>query len=135
MKSPSDIVKIMMNEDSFSKWLGIKVVEIEKGSCQLTCEVTKDMLNGFHIAHGGITYSIADSCLAFASNSHGYQCVSIETSISHIKKVLEGDQLIASSREISRTRKTGLYEISVHNQKQELVANFKGTVFISENRW
>jgi len=135
MKSPKDIVQIMMNEDSFSKWLGIEVVEIEKGSCQLTCEVTKDMLNGFHIAHGGITYSIADSCLAFASNSHGYQCVSIETSISHIKKVLEGDQLIASSREISRTRKTGLYEISVHNQKQELVANFKGTVFISENRW
>ena len=55
MKSPKDIVLIMMNEDSFSKWLGIKVVEIEKGSCQLTCEVTKDMLNGFHIAHGGIT--------------------------------------------------------------------------------
>jgi acyl-CoA thioesterase len=135
MKSPSEIVNIMINADSFSKWLGINVVKIDRGVCILNCEVKKAMLNGFHIAHGGITYSLADSCLAFASNSYGYQCVSIETSISHIKKVLEGEQLTATSREISRTRKTGIYEITVHNQNHELVANFKGTVFITENLW
>ena len=135
MKSPSEIVNIMINADSFSKWLGINVVKIDRGVCFLNCEVKKEMLNGFHIAHGGITYSLADSCLAFASNSYGYQCVSIETSISHIKKVLEGEQLTATSREISRTRKTGIYEITVHNQNHELVANFKGTVFITENLW
>jgi acyl-CoA thioesterase len=61
--------------------------------------------------------------------------VSIETSISHIKKVLEGEQLTATSREISKTRKTGIYEITIHNQNHELVANFKGTVFITENLW
>jgi acyl-CoA thioesterase len=93
------------------------------------------MLNGFHIAHGGITYSLADSCLAFASNSYGLQCVSIETSISHIKKVLINDKLTATSREISRNKKTGIYEVSIYNQKNELVAIFKGTVYISENLW
>ncbi|MBU3659033.1 MAG: hotdog fold thioesterase [Flavobacteriales bacterium] len=135
MKSPSEIVNTMMNSDAFSKWLGINLIQINRGICVLNCKVTEEMLNGFKIAHGGITYSIADSCLAFASNSHGYQCVSIETSISHVKKVMSGDELTASSREISRSRKIGIYEISVHNQKEELVASFKGTVFISENLW
>lgn len=135
MKSPKEIVEIMMHSDAFSQWLGIELISIEKGSCSLSCVVKPDMLNGFHIVHGGITYSIADSCLAFASNSHGLQCVSIETSISHIKKVTLDDQLTATSREISRNKKTGIYEISVYNQKNELVAIFKGTVYISENQW
>jgi acyl-CoA thioesterase len=93
------------------------------------------MLNGFQIAHGGIAYSLADSCLAFASNSHAYKCMSIETSISHIKKVFEGDKLIATSRQISRAKKIGIYEVSIHNQKQELVDKLKGTVFISKKVW
>jgi acyl-CoA thioesterase len=135
MKSPKEIIEIMMRSDAFSQWLGIELISIEKGFCSLSCVVKPDMLNGFHIAHGGISYSIADSCLAFASNSHGLQCVSIETSISHIKKVTLDDHLTATSREISRNKKTGIYEISVHNQKNELVAIFKGTVYISEKHW
>lgn len=135
MKSPQEIVETMMRSDAFSQWLGIELISIEKGFCSLSCVVKQDMLNGFHIAHGGISYSIADSCLAFASNSYGLHCVSIETSISHIKKVNLDDQLIATSREISRNKKTGIYEISVHNQKNDLVAIFKGTVYISENHW
>lgn len=135
MKSPQEIINLMMHSDAFSQWLGIELISIEKGFCSLSCVVKPDMLNGFHIAHGGITYSIADSCLAFASNSHGLQCVSIETSISHTKKVTLDDHLTAKSREISRNKKTGIYEISVHNQKNELVAIFKGTVYISEKQW
>lgn len=135
MKSPKEIIEIMMRSDAFSQWLGIELISIEKGFCSLSCVVKPDMLNGFHIAHGGITYSIADSCLAFASNSHGLQCVSIETSISHIKKVTLDDHLTATSREISRNKKTGIYEIGVHNRKNELVAIFKGTVYISEKQW
>ncbi len=125
----------MMHSDAFSQWLGIEIISIEKGACSLTSVVKPDMLNGFQIAHGGITYSLADSCLAFASNSHGQQCVSIETSISHIKKVLVGDKITAISREISRNKKTGIYEVSVVNEKKELVAIFKGTVYISNNLW
>ena len=135
MKSPKEIIEIMMRSDAFSQWLGIELISIEKGFCSLSCVVKPDMLNGFHIAHGGISYSIADSCLAFASNSHGLQCVSIETSISHIKKVTLDDHLTATSREISRNKKTGIYEIRDHNQKNELVAIFKGIVYILEKQW
>jgi acyl-CoA thioesterase len=115
--------------------MGIHVNQVEKGFCSISCSVTSHMLNGFHIAHGGISYSLADSCLAFASNSHGFQCVSIETAISHIKKVLVKDVLTATSREIARNKRTAIYEITVLNQKEELIANFKGTVYISNNCW
>lgn len=135
MKSPAEIVAGMMQNDAFSKWLGVEVVTVEKGYCVLRAEVVADMLNGFSIAHGGITYSLADSCLAFASNSYGHQCVSIETTISHLKKVSEGDLLTATSEEISRTRKIGLYAVKVTNQNHELVAHFRGTVHISERVW
>ena len=67
----------------FSQWMGIKIIEAGPGRCTLKVEIRNDMLNGFMICHGGITYSIADSALAFASNSHGFHAVSVETSIFH----------------------------------------------------
>lgn len=71
------VVNKMMDGDAFSKWLGIKVLEISKGYCQLQMQVRKEMTNGFFIAHGGICYSLADSALAFAANSDGTQSLSI----------------------------------------------------------
>lgn len=135
LKSPKDIIKQMMLKDEFSKWLGIQVDAIDHGRCSLSCILRKEMLNGFSIAHGGIAYSIADTALAFAANSYGYQSFSIETSISHLQKVQEGDQLIAESEEIHRGKKTGIYHVNVKNQHDELVAIFKGTVYISKIPW
>jgi acyl-CoA thioesterase len=135
MKTPKEIVDLMMNDDSFSKWMGVKIDTIDNGICVLRASVKEEMLNGFRIAHGGISYSLADSALAFASNSRGVQCVSIETSISHIKKVLEGDVLIATAREVYRGKTTGIYDVEVINQNNLLVALFKGTVFITDKEW
>jgi acyl-CoA thioesterase len=135
MKTPKEIVDLMMNDDSFSKWMGVKIDTIDAGICVLRATVIEEMLNGFRIAHGGISYSLADSALAFASNSRGVQCVSIETSISHVKKVLEGDVLIATAREVYRGKTTGIYDVEVINQNNLLVALFKGTVFITDKEW
>lgn len=135
MKKPVEIINTMMDKDAFSNWLGIEIASIEKGSCILTCRIKKEMLNGFSIAHGGIAYSIADTTLAFAANSHGYQSFSIETSISHLRKVQDLDRLKAVSKEIHRGKKTGVYHVEVTNQDQELVAIFKGTVYISKIPW
>ena len=98
------VVEKMMNGDAFSKWLGIEVLEISEGFCKLQMTVREEMTNGFDIAHGGIAYSFADSCLAFTANSDGIQSVSIETSISHIKKVKSGDILTAISKEINKSK-------------------------------
>ena len=77
------VVDRMFNNDPFSQWLGIERLEDGAGCSVLKMTIRKDMLNGFDIAHGGITYSLADSALAFASNGHGRMAVSVETSISH----------------------------------------------------
>lgn len=132
---PTRVVDRMYNNDPFSKWLGIERVEDCAGSSILRMTVRKEMLNGFDIAHGGITYSLADSALAFASNSHGIQSVSIETSISHTKPVKEGDVLTAVATEKNLTNKVGIYEIEVKNQKDEVVALFKGTVYRTGKEW
>lgn len=135
MKTPNEIFELMYNNDPFSKLLGMQLIEIKEGVCKLSLTVTSGMLNGFGIAHGGITYALADSTLAFASNSHGIQSVSIETSINHLKKVVEGDVLLASATEISITSKTGLYSINISNQNKVEVAFFKGTVFRTGKEW
>ena len=124
-----------MAEDKFSQFLGIQIIYIEKGKCELKCIVTETMLNGFHVAHGGITYSLSDSALAFASNSFGFKCMSIETSISHIRKVMLNDVLAVKVSEIKRGKSIGVYEVSIFNQLEEIVSHFKGIVRISEIRW
>ncbi|MFO0356798.1 MAG: hotdog fold thioesterase [Sphingobacteriaceae bacterium] len=135
MLTPKKIVDTMMAKDFFSQWLGIEVLEINEGHCKLKLTVRKDMLNGFGIAHGGITYCMADSALAFASNSYGNQCVSIETSISHTAKVKEGDVLTAEAKELNRGHKIAIYEVNILNQDEKNVGLFKGTVFNTEKKW
>lgn len=129
------VVDKMFNNDLFSQWLGIERVEDGAGASILRMTVRKEMLNGFDVAHGGITYSLADSALAFASNGHGIQSLSIETSISHTKKVVEGDVLTAKAIEKNITSKIGVYEVIIENQNSETVALFKGTVYRTGKEW
>jgi acyl-CoA thioesterase len=98
-------------------------------------QVRNDMVNGFGVAHGGITFSLADSALAFASNAYGKHCVSIETSIHHLRPVKMDDVLTARCTEINRGRTLGLYEVKIYNQNQKLVAFFKGQVKILDESW
>lgn len=134
-KTQKMIYNEMFVKDAFSKWLGIEIIEISKGYSQLKMTVTEKMLNGFKIAHGGITYSLADSALAFASNAYGNKCISIETSISHTDSVNLGDILIATTEELSLTNKTGLYLVTISNQNNKEIAYFKGTVYRTSKEW
>ena len=129
------VVEKMMNGDAFSQWLGIEVLEIAEGYCKIQMKVRDEMTNGFNIAHGGISYSLADSCLAFAANSDGIQSLSIETSISHTKKVESGDVLTATSKGINSSSKTAMYNIEITNQHNIEIAQFKGTVYRTEKEW
>ena len=135
MNLAKKVVDKMISGDAFSQWLGIEVLEITEGFCKLKMTVRDEMTNGFNIAHGGIAYSLADSCLAFAANADGIQAVSIETSISHTKKVASGDILIATSKEMNKSSKTTLYYITITNQDNLEVAHFKGTVFRTKKEW
>lgn len=135
MSKTSEIVDQMFINDPFSRWLGIERMEEEQGKVNLSLKVREEMLNGFGIAHGGITYALADSALAFSSNSHGKQSLSLETSISHTKPLKKGDVVTTQVEEISLTSKTGIYQIKLFNQNWELVAFFKGTVYRTNKDW
>lgn len=129
------IVDLMYNNDPFSKWMGIERLEDMPGDSRLRMTVRSEMLNGFSIAHGGITYSLADSALAFAANAHGRKCVSVETSISHVQPVSAGDVLTTFVEELSLTNKIGIYQITIKNQFDVEVALFKGSVYRTEKEW
>lgn len=129
------VVDRMYNNDPFSQWLGIKRIEDGAGKSILQMTIRKEMLNGFDIAHGGITYSLADSALAFASNGHGRMSVSVETSISHTESLKEGDVITAIAEEKSLTNKIGIYHITITNQNDQVVALFKGTVYRTSRDW
>ena len=129
------IVDSMINGDAFSQWLGIKVLEVSAGFCKLKMIVRDEMTNGFKISHGGITYSLADSCLAFAANAYGRKAVSIETKIYHLYKVKSNDILTAVSHEDIVGNKTAEYTINITNQEDTKVALFKGKVLFTKEDW
>lgn len=129
------IVQKMFDNDDFSQWLGIRFLDIQPGSCTLQMTVRNEMTNGFDIAHGGISYSLADSALAFASNSRGKMAVSIETSISHTAAIVTDDILTATATEDKLSRSLGFYSVRVTNQEDKIVALFKGTVFRKNDDW
>ena len=135
MELSKKVIEKMMSGDAFSQWLGVELLESSPGFCKIQLKVREEMTNGFNIAHGGISYSLADSCLAFAANSYGTQSVSIETSISHTKKVESGDLLIATSKELNKSKKTALYSITISNQDNIEIAHFKGTVYRTGKEW
>ncbi len=130
-----DIVNKMYKNDAFSQWLGINFLDMGIGYCKINMMVRPEMTNGFGIAHGGISFSFADSAFAFASNSHGQHAVSIETSISHTKALMVGDTITAEATLKSRSKRLGIYDVVVKNQQEEIVALFKGTVFIKDTYW
>jgi acyl-CoA thioesterase len=134
-KPASEIVDLMYDNDPFSQWLGIERIEDAPGRSVLRMIVRPEMTNGHDIAHGGITFSLADSALAFASNSRGKRAVSIECSINHINRVNAGDVLTAVATESSRSNKLGIYHVVVKNQDGIEVALFKGVVYRTSKEW
>lgn len=127
--SHRDVVDHMMDHDAFSQWLGIQVLDIKEGYSKISMTIRKEMVNGFGIVHGGVPFAFADSAFAFACNNRNNLSVALDVTISFMKAMHIGDELTAEAKEIHNGRSTGVYLISIHNQKNEQVALFKGTCF------
>ncbi len=128
-KQAEKVVQHMLKLDSFSQWLGIELLVIKEGYSKIKMLVRKEMMNGLGIVHGGIAFSLADSAFAFACNNRNNLSVALDTSINFLKPVHPGDLLIAEAKELHNGRSTGLYQISISNQHDQVVALFKGTCF------
>lgn len=124
----------MLSLDPFSQWLGIEILECEIGRCKVAMTVRKEMLNSMKKAHGGITYSLADTAFGFSANTNGRYAVSIDTSINHIEALEEGDYIIAEATLESLKNKVGFYIIEI-KRGETLVALFKGVAFRTPKEW
>ena len=128
------VVNKMMDHDQFSQWLGVEVLEIKEGYSQIKMIIRQEMVNGFGIVHGGIPFSLADSAFAFACNNRNNLSVALDVTITFTKAVNVGDVLTAEAKEFHNGRSTGVYLITVTNQKDEQVALFKGTCFRTDKK-
>jgi len=123
------VVSHMMENDFFSQWMGVEVLEVREGYSRIKMTIRKEMVNGFGIVHGGLPFSLADSAFAFACNNRNNLSVALDVTITFTKPVNIGDELIAEAKEFHNGKSTGVYLITVTNQDNEQVALFKGTCF------
>ena len=127
--SPDDLARAcadaMWKHDDASSGLGMTIVEIGAGRATLTMTVRPDMVNGQRIAHGGFIFALADSAFAFACNSHNERAVAAHDDITFIKPGRVGDTLVATAREISRSGRSGIYDVRV-TVGDDVIAEFRG---------
>ena len=123
------VVNRMMDHDLFSQWMQLKVLDVQEGYSKVQMLVREEMVNGFGIVHGGLPFSLADSAFAFACNNRNNLSVALDVTITFTKAVHVGDTLTAEAKEVHNGRSSGVYLITITNQKNEQVALFKGTCF------
>ena len=116
----------LFERDRASQTLGMRLTGIRPGWARVTLTVRADMVNGHAVAHGGIVFTLADSAFAFACNSHNEANVAAAAAIDFLAPAREGDELIAEASELWRSKRQGIYEITVTNQRGERIALFRG---------
>lgn len=116
----------IMRNDKASAALGIRVTIPETGTAVATMTVRDDMLNGFEVLHGGLTFTLADTAFAFACNAYDRGSFAASAQVEFLRPARVGDVLTATAREDYRGRQSGYYSIEVRNQAGEVVALFRG---------
>jgi acyl-CoA thioesterase len=120
------VTEVLYEQDRASKALGIRIEEVRPGYARLSMVMRADMTNGHRIGHGGLVFTLADSAFAFACNSRNESNVAASASIDFLAPSHEGDELTAVATELWRSGRSGIYEITVTNQKGARVALFRG---------
>jgi phenylacetic acid degradation protein PaaD len=119
-----------MEDDAFAKTTGVRLLTVEPGTAEAELRIEPRHLNGVGVVHGGVLFTLADFAFASASNAYGPSALAIDGHIQFHRSGLPGDMLTATARETSRSRTLGRYEVTVHNQLNELLSSFFGTAYI-----
>ena len=118
--------RAMYEQDRASQALGMRVLEVRPGCARLAMKVREDMVNGHQLCHGGLIFTLADSAFAFACNTYDLVTVAAAGTIEFLLSARLGDELTATAEERSRSKRTGIYDVTVHNSQGECVALFRG---------
>ena len=124
----------MWRNDRASKALGMQVLAIGPGSATLCMTVREDMLNGHDICHGGLITTLADGAFAFACNSYNEVTVASGFDVNLVAAGKLGDVLTATAVEVSKAGRTGVYDVTVRNQRSEAVAAFRGRSYTRKGK-
>lgn len=116
----------MWSDDGASRWLGMTLVSVDEGTAVMTLTVQQHHCNGHGMCHGGITFSLADSCFAFACNSRNQSTVAQNNMITYTAPAQVGDVLTATAQEVSLTGRSGIYDVRVSNQDGKTIAEMRG---------
>ncbi len=116
----------LYSTDNASKGLGMKIESVAPGRAVLSMKIRDDMVNGHGICHGGFTFALADSAFAFACNSRNANTVGQGCSIEYVRPVRQGEQITATAEERHLGKRSGLYDITIVNEHDEVVAYFRG---------
>jgi acyl-CoA thioesterase len=116
----------LLSGDEASRSLGMLLVDVKPGAARLSMKVRPDMVNGHGTCHGGIVFSLADSAFAVACNTYNVVTVAAAASIDFLAPAHANDELTAHARELWRSKRSGIYEILVSNQRGEPIALFRG---------
>ncbi len=116
----------MYSRDRAAQALGIRIVRVTPGAALLTMGVRSDMVNGHHICHGGMIFSLADTAFAYACNSYNKNTVASACHIDFLAPAKEGEMLEAEAVEQSAAGRTGVYDITVRNNHGKTIALFRG---------
>jgi acyl-CoA thioesterase len=117
--------QVMWASDKASQALGMEIVSTGPGEAVLAMTISPEMTNGHGTAHGGFIFALADSAFAFACNSYGETTVAAHCSISYLRPGKAGHRLVAAAREVSRSGRSGIYDVRVSSDG-ETVAEFRG---------
>ena len=129
------IVKRLLEGDMMTKWLKAEVLESRPGFCKLQMTAREEMANGFGIIHGSITFALADSAIAFASNAHGRHALSLNTSIRHLSAVRVGDVITAEATVTKLKHRVANVDAIILNQDGIRVADAQSTGYRKKEEW
>lgn len=124
----------MLDDDHATRWLGIEISAIGPGTCTATMTVRKEMLNGHALGHGGLIATLADTCFAYACNAYNEVSVASGFDINLLAAARAGDALTARAVEVSKSGRTGVYDIEVQNQHGDRIAAFRGRSYTMKGR-
>ena len=125
----------MWQQDDASRGLGMELVEVKPGQATLAMTIKPHMVNGQRIAHGGFIFTLADSAFAFACNSHNERVVAAQGNITFIRPGKLGDRLVATAREVSRSGRSGIYDVRVAVDDGSVIAEFRGHSRVTGGTW
>lgn len=124
----------MLEDDHATKWMGIAIIAVGPGSSTAVMTVRKEMLNGHALCHGGLITTLADSAFAFACNAYNELTVASGFDVNLLASARLGDVLTARAQEVSKSGRTGVYDIAVTNQHGERIAAFRGRSYTVKGR-